>query len=265
MRGPTRLAVACWLLVAAVGAGPRAGHSQDEAAAARSAFAVGERMIYSIRYGFVRAGEATMEVKEIVDCDGGKCYRLISEARSTMPFSLFFEVKDSVSSLMDVAGLYSHRYEKNLKEGHYSKNEVILFDQVNHTATYPDSSVVEVPPEVHDVLTSLYFIRTVPLEVGKSVLIQNHADRKNYPLEVMVDRTERLSVPAGEFDCFVVQPILKASGLFQHQGQLTVWLTSDQRRLPVKMSGKIVVGSIDAVLLKVVGGEVTTEAGHDPR
>ncbi|MFZ1948139.1 MAG: DUF3108 domain-containing protein [bacterium] len=253
MSGSIRLAVACCLGALMV-AGPGKGHTADDDGAVGGAFAVGERFTYSIRYGFAKAGEATMEVKEIVDCGGAKCYRVISEARSTMPFSLFFEVRDSVSSLIDVERLYSHRYEKNLKEGHYSKNEVVVFDQVNHTAIYPDSSVVEIPPEVHDVLTSLYFIRTVPLEVGTSVLIQNHADRKNYPLEVKVVRTERVSVPAGDFDCLVVQPILKASGLFQHQGRLTVWFTNDRRRVPVKMSGKIVVGTIDAVLSDVREG-----------
>jgi hypothetical protein len=249
-----RLVVAI-CLGAPVMAGPGAGHAADGGEGAPAAFAVGEKLVYSIRYGFAKAGEATMEVKGIVDCGDAKCYHVISQARSTMPFSLFFEVEDSVSSLMDVERLYSHRYEKNLKEGHYSKREVILFNQANHTAIYPDSSVVEVPPEVHDVLTSLYFIRTVPLEVGKSVLIQNHSDRKNYALEVKVVRTERVSVPAGEFDCFVVEPILKASGLFQHQGRLTVWLTRDQRRMPVRMSGKIVVGSIDAVLSRVGEGK----------
>jgi hypothetical protein len=187
---------------------------------------------------------------------------VISAAKSTGAFSYVFEVRDSVSSLMDVDSLWTRRYEKNLKEGNYAKREVVLFDQEAHTATYPDSTVIPVPPAVQDVLTSLYYIRTKDLEVGKNIVIENHADRKNYALEVRVLRIETISVPAGKFECFVVEPILKASGLFQHQGRLTVWITKDARMLPVKMSGKIVVGSVEAVLSNVVPG-VMMEVGDD--
>jgi hypothetical protein len=239
------------LMQAGISAAPA---SDAEVTAATVPFAVGEKLTFQIRFGFLPAGEATMEVSEIVECGEARCYRIISEAASTMPFSLFFEVRDQVSSLMDVARLHTRRYEKDLKEGNYTRREVVIFDQANHTATYPDGSAVEVPPDVQDVLTSLYFLRTRRLEVGQTVLIENHADRKNYPLEVHVVRTESVSVPAGEFECFVVEPILKASGLFQHQGRLTVWLTKDSRLMPVMMKGKIIVGSISAVLAEARQG-----------
>lgn len=227
----------------------------DDPTSAPVPFAVGERLTFQIRFGFLPAGVATMEVLEIVDFDGSRCYHIRSEARSTKPFSLFFEVKDRVSSYMDVTRLHTRRYEKDLQEGNYTRQEVVVFDQTNHTATYPDSSVVAIPADVQDVLTSLYFLRTKQIKVGESVLIENHADRKNYPLEVKVVRTESISVPAGEFDCLVVEPILKASGLFQHQGRLTVWLTNDSRLVPVMMKGKIIVGSISAVLAEArLGG-----------
>lgn len=239
------------LLQSALGAAPAAA---DDVVPAPVPFAVGERLTFQIRFGFLQAGVATMEVRGVVDCDGSKCYHITSEARSTKPFSLFFEVKDQVSSYMDVARLHTRRYEKDLKEGNYARKEVVVFDQANHTATYPDSSVVPVPADVQDVLTSLYFLRTREIRVGQTLLIENHADRKNYPLEVRVIRTESVSVPAGEFECFVVEPILKASGLFQHQGRLTVWLTNDSRLMPVMMKGKIIVGSISAVLAEVRPG-----------
>ncbi|HVP58893.1 MAG TPA: DUF3108 domain-containing protein, partial [bacterium] len=133
----------------------------------------------------------------------------------------------------------------------YQRDDVVAFDQEQHTATYSDGSVIEVPAEVQDVLSSLYFLRTKPLEVGMTVVIQNHADKKNYPLEIRILRTETVDVPAGRFECFVVEPILKASGLFQHQGRLTVWLSKDSRLVPVMMKGKIIIGSIDAVLTQV--------------
>jgi hypothetical protein len=256
---PWRNLVAMACLGAVVLAAGELG-TETEAGYPRVPFAVGEKLTYAIRYGFIKAGEATMEVKDLVEYGPARCYHVVSAAKSTGAFSLFFEVRDSVSSLMDADSLWTRRYEKNLKEGNYTKREVVLFDQEAGTATYPDSSVIEIPRGVQDVLTSLYYIRTRTLEVGKAVAIENHADRKNYTLEVRVLRTEQVSVPAGRFDCFVVEPIFKASGLFQHQGRLTVWLTRDPRMLPVKMSGKIVVGSIEAVLSEMDPGG-TTEVG----
>ncbi len=214
-------------------------------------FSVGEKLTFSIRYGLIRAGVATMEVTEIVDCKGGKCFRIVSEARSTMPFSLFFEVKDSVESLMDVERLCSWRYEKNVREGNYRAHKTVIFDQDRHVAIYPDGKTIAVPGGVQDVLSSLYYVRTLDLRVGESVFIQNHADGKNYPLEVKVLRKEEVEVPAGRFECYVVEPILKASGIFQHKGKLTVWLSTDPSHIPVMMKSKVIIGSISAILTDV--------------
>jgi hypothetical protein len=170
-----------------------------------------------------------------------------------MPFSLFFEVEDSVFSLMDVETLHTRHFEKHLREGNQQRDDVVVFDQERHTATYSDGSVIEVPVEVQDVLSSLYFLRTRELDVGDTVVIQNHSDKKNYALEIRILRSETANVPAGKFECLVVEPILKASGLFQHQGRLTVWLTRDARHLPVMMKGRIIIGSVDAVLTEIKG------------
>jgi hypothetical protein len=86
------------------------------------------------------------------------------------------------------------------------------------------------------------------LEVGRSVYIENHADKKNYPLEIRVLRRERVEVPAGRFDCIVVEPVMRSAGLFRHKGSLTVWLTDDELHVPVQMKSEVVIGSVSAVL-----------------
>jgi hypothetical protein len=107
---------------------------------------------------------------------------------------------------------------------------------------------VPVPPRVQDVLSALYFVRTLPLEVGQSIAIANHIDGKNYPLVVKVHGRERVKVDAGEFDCLVVEPILRGPGVFTQKGRLTVWLTDDDVRMPVLMKSKVVIGHVAAIL-----------------
>jgi hypothetical protein len=212
-------------------------------------FKLGEKLTFDVRYEFVKAGEATLEVKEITQCGNqSECFRLVSEAKTTMPFSLVFEVSDRVESFVHVDSLYTLRYVKILKEGNYEAYDEVDFDQMRHTATYPGGEVVEVPARVQDVLSSLYYIRTMDLEVGRSVYIDNHADEENYPLEVKVLRIEKIKVPAGTYECFVLEPVLRASGIFQHKGKLTVWMSTDPSRIPVMMKSKILIGAINAVL-----------------
>lgn len=215
----------------------------------RLPFEVGETLTFSIRYSGIKAGVATMSVADKADCNGETCFRFVSVARSTMPFSLFFEVHDSVESWADCENLISRRYEKRLLEGSYRKNEAVIFDHQERVAIYPNGRRFEIPDSARDVLTALYYVRTIELEVGKSVFVMNHADKKNYPLEFRVLKRETVEVPAGRFDCFVVEPILKATGIFGQKGKLTVWLTADDRKIPVMMKSKIVIGSFEAVLV----------------
>jgi hypothetical protein len=221
------------------------------------AFGAGERLEFSVGYGIIKAGTAVMEIPEIVKFAGRKCYHIVSTARSNRFFSAFFKVDDRVESFMDVHELYSHRYDKHLREGKFKADVSMIFDQKNHLALYNESQdTFSVPAYVQDVLSAFYYVRTQDLKVGSSIFVDNHTDKKNYPLEVKVLREEKIEVPAGTFDCVVVEPILKASGIFKHKGKLTVWLTNDEAKMPVLMKSKVVIGSISTELISYKLGEV---------
>ncbi len=221
------------------------------------AFGVGERFEFSVGYGVIKAGTAVMEIPEIVKLDGRKCYHIVSSARSNKFFSVFFKVDDRVESFMDVHGLYSLRYDKHLREGKFTADVSMVFDQHNNLAIYnAGEDTFEVAEYVQDVLSAFYFVRTQKLTVGKSIFVDNHTDRKNYPMEVKVLRKEKVKVEAGEFDCLVVEPILQTPGIFEQKGSLTVWLTDDEVKMPVLMKSKVIVGSISTELTGYTRGEV---------
>lgn len=220
-----------------------------------SSFGVGEMLEFSISYGPISAGSATMEVKDITRYNNHKCFRLVSTAKSNKFFSFFFKVDDKVESLIDVYGLYSLHFEKHLREGKYRADKYVDFDQKNHLA-FADGDTIPIKEYVQDALSSLYYVRTLNLEVGNSVFMEHHSDRKNYSLEVKVLRREKVNVPAGEFDCLVVEPMLQASGIFKHAGRLTVWLTNDKFKIPVLMKSKVAVGSIASKLKKYTLGKI---------
>jgi len=219
-----------------------------------NAFGLGERFIYNVRYGPIRAGTAGMEVAEIVNYRGRKSLRVKSFAKSSKFFSLFFKVDDRVESIIDFYGIYSHHFEKHLKEGSYRASRFVDFDQKKNLA-YEGADTIPTPDFVLDALASLYYVRTLNLQVGNSVFINNYSDKKNYSLEVRVLKKEKVKVPAGHFFCVVVEPILQASGIFKHEGKLKVWLTDDRYRMPVRMKSKVAVGSITTDLKSYTLGE----------
>ncbi|MFH0778003.1 MAG: DUF3108 domain-containing protein [Candidatus Eisenbacteria bacterium] len=211
-------------------------------------FDAGEWFHFSIQYGVIRAGDALMQVEETTEIDGRKCYHMVSKAESNNFFSAFYKVRDRVDSFLDREALVSRRFIKKTHEGKHRANVRVDLDHSSGKATYSDGSVVEFPSGSQDILSAFYFVRMLDLKVGQSVFVPCHADKKNYPLEVKVHRSETVSTPAGKFDCIVVEPILKSSGIFRQKGRLTIWLTDDEYKIPVLMKSKVAVGSISAIL-----------------
>ncbi len=216
--------------------------------AAHRPFGVGERLVFSIEWGFIKAGDATLEVRALVRWKGEPCYLFLSEAWSNSSFTAFFPVRDVVKSLTGAQDLASRKFEKHLREGKFAADVEVEYDQKAHKVRYPDGHLVDTTPLARDILASFYYARTQPLVVGRSFYIDNHTDRTNYPLEVKVLRKEHVRVHAGEFDCIVVQPVLRHPGLFEQKGKLTIWLTDDAKRMPVMMRSKVMIGSINAAL-----------------
>jgi len=210
-------------------------------------FGVGEKLVFAIQYGLIYAGDATMEIRNIAMLDSVKTYHVVSLARTNRAFDLIYKVRDHHESFIDYNNLYSIRFEKHLREGGFRRDETVTFDQKNHLAVYEDKKV-GIPPMTQDFLSALYYVRTVELNTGEAVYLANHSGGKNYPIYVKVLRHETVEVPAGEFDCIVIEPVLKTSSIFKHEGKLTIWLTDDNVKMPVLLRSKVVVGSFEARL-----------------
>ncbi|MBN1893829.1 DUF3108 domain-containing protein [bacterium] len=211
------------------------------------AFHVGEHLEFEIAFGIIKAGTATMSIPSMETVRGRPCYRILTTAQSNSFFSRLYKVRDWVESILDARGLFSWKFRKHLREGRYKADRSAEFDPVRGRVITPKDTLPS-PPYVLDVLASFYYARTRPLETGSSFDMDSFSDNKIYPLRVLVHGRERIKVPAGQFDCVVVEPVLRGEGLFKQKGKLTIWVTDDERRMPVLMKSKILVGSIDARL-----------------
>ena len=228
---------------------PAVGQSEtEEINAVPVVFGPGEKMVYSIGYGVVDAGEAIVEIIGLTEYQGKTCYLIQSKANSNRFFSSVYKVRDKIISYMDVETLYSRYFYKRLREGDYKKSVEISFDHENEVAKYANGNNYPTTFGVQDVLSAGYFVRTLDLENNTVFDFPAHSSRKTYDLKVFVRGKEKIEVEAGTFECFVVEPVMQGEGLFKHEGKLTIYLSDDKYRVPVLIKTKVPVGSITVEL-----------------
>jgi hypothetical protein len=235
------------LLTVGLAAVPRGLSAQD--ARPRVPYKVGEKLEFSVNWSVGNIGTAFMEVAAIDTFRGSPSYRIEAGANSNKTIDLFYPVRDRFTSLIDTEGLFPHRFAKRQKEGKTERNRDFVFFQDDLIRVdLATGDTVEIVPEQQDELSIFYYFRTLDLEVGQGILLENFVDKQGNPLKVKVIRTEWVEVPAGRFFCFVVEPYIKSGGLFEHKGNLQVWITNDNNRIPVKVTSMLDFGSIVVLL-----------------
>lgn len=256
MRGMARAGVVLALVPALLAADPAPPDTVDlsrymaarHGHEAKVPWRIGEYFQFSIDWSGLNGGNALMQVQNLQTVDGHRVWRIVTKAESNSFVSKFYKVRDRAESCVDAESLFTRRFEKHLREGAYRKDLVVHFDQRAKKAVYEDGKSLSVPEHVHDVLSAFYYVRTCPLPDGATVSIPTHDNEKSYEMVVRVLRRERVEVPAGKFDCVVVEPILKTEGIFKSKGEMFVWLSDDDRRIPVQVKSKVPIGSISVTL-----------------
>ena len=233
----------------------------------------GERLVFDVTWMGIKAGEATLEARGVVQLNGQQTYHLVTTAQSTPLISKFYRVDDRSDSYVAWGPLRSLQFDKQLREGRYRHNSRTVFDHEMKLATFRYLDFGPVPKGVTkleeaerytkyvyqefplssgalDELSVLYFVRTLPLAEGRTVTAKVFAGKKNWDLEVKVLRRETLDTALGPRETFLVEPLLKFEGIFQQKGRVLVWLTQDAERIPVLMTSEIKIGSFVSTLTR---------------
>lgn len=225
-------------------------------ATSAAALTVPEKLVYDLTWTGIKAGTATQEI-----IDEGDSIRIVSLARSTDWISVFFPVEDRVESLLTKVsppqlGL-PHDFRMKIREGKHRRDKEIIFDHGKGKARYIDhlngeKVELEIGKNTYDTYSSFYYVRTLPLEVGKSVFVSILDNKQLWNVEIQVLKKEKLDTILGEVNTILIKPLIKSEGIFQKKGEIYIWLTDDARRIPVKMKTKVTIGSVTATL---VGGK----------
>lgn len=251
----SRRVARCTLALALLSSAPPRTTTAQQPLPAAVPWATGEFLEYDVKFGPLTSGSARMEVVGTDTIRGRTAWRLrFNVSGGFWPL----RVNDWYDSWMDVETLNSLRFIQKLDEvgaKRYREYEIHPERAVFQLKGKEEATSVSDPL---DDASFFYFVRSIPLHVGETYEFNRYFDPKANPVKIIVLRKERIRVRAGTFDCIVLQPVIKTSGLFSEGGEAEIWLSDDKRRILVQMKSKLSVGSLNLYLKRTRFGTDST-------
>jgi hypothetical protein len=201
-------------------------------------FQVGERLTYDAKVNSISAGKAYLSVEGMENVRGVGTFHTVFDVKGRVLFKKF---ANHYESWFDTTTLVTMR--------HLQKTD----DVDKHYEFYPDRKIyiknndgIENPSVSMplDEASFLFYLRTVPLEVGTTLTVDRYYHAAKNPIQISVVRRERIKVPAGEFDAFVLKPVIKSNGLFSVKSDAEVWLANDRGHTLLKLKSKLPLGTL---------------------
>ncbi|MES2747926.1 MAG: DUF3108 domain-containing protein [Bacteroidota bacterium] len=220
------------------------------------AFGVGEWFKFRIHYGIVTAGYATLEVQESVR-NNKKVFHAIGRGYTTGMSKLFFKVEDVYESYFDKATGKPYQFVRKIDEGGYTKNQEGFFNQDKNTILVKDyknknEKTFATPENVQDIVSTFYYLRNHPnidkLKVGESIAIDMFFDEETTKFKLKFIGREDLDTKFGTISTMIFRPLVQSGRVFKEEESLTVWISDDDNKLPIRIKASLAVGSIKADL-----------------
>ena len=214
---------------------------------------VHKKFIYHIFWSGIRAGDAVLEYEITPEETSIK-----TQAKSASLISLFYKVDDRAQSVLYPDG-YPKKFSLKVRQGRHRRDKVTYYEKKMkdkpQKVTYHnirDDETVEFyfDEPAHDPLSAFYAMTRWKLDVGKPSYIDIFDNKKFWRTEVQILRKEKVRVPAGEFNTILIKPLLQSEGIFIKAGDIFIWATDDDRKIPVKIKSKVSVGYFTALLVE---------------
>ena len=210
----------------------------EDPAAAATPFGPGEHLVYKVKVGILNAGEGYMTVNGVDTVRGNPVYKATMGIKGGVSFA---KVDDTYETWFDIRNLATWRFIRDIHE--------INYKSYRHYEMYPSERrwVREDNDEEGELASSLplddiafiYFVRSLPLEVGKTFTLNRYFKEEGNPVVIEVLRRDERETEAGTFKTIVVRPIVQTKGLFGEGGEAELHFTDDDRRLLVYMKSDI--------------------------
>ncbi|EAQ42923.1 DUF3108 domain-containing protein [Polaribacter sp. MED152] len=224
------------------------------------AFQSGEWLRYKMSYsGFLRAGSAILEVDES-EINGKKVYHTKGKGWTSGMIKWFFQVEDLYESYFDQAETKPYLFKRKINEGGYKKHRITSFNYHSNQAYIQDfiaqKDTTVAFSNVQDVLSSFYFLRNQDvsnLTKGEEIKLDMFLDSQVYPFKLKFLGEEVIKTKFGKVNTLIFRPLVQSGRVFKEQESVTIWITDDANKIPIKMKASLTVGSLRAELEEYKG------------
>jgi hypothetical protein len=220
------------------------------------AFQTGEWFKFRVHYGLINAGYATLEVQDGV-INNKKVYHVIGKGYSTGMSRFFFKVDDLYESYFDKVTGNPYKYIRKIDEGGYTKNQEGFFNQASDRVLVKDyenksEKTFVIPNNTQDIVSTFYYLRNYPtinkLKVGESVSIDMFLDEETTKFKLKFIGREDIDTKFGVIPTMIFRPLVQSGRVFKEQEALTVWISDDDNKIPIRIQANLTIGSIKADL-----------------
>ena len=222
-----------------------------------SVFKAGEWLKFRMHYGWLNASIATLQVKS-AKIDGIPAYHVVGKGKTTGLASVFFKVDDTYESYFDKKDGRPYRFIRKIDEGGYTKDIEINFDHTKSIAELNDKKnktklSFTLQDSVQDLLSAFYYLRNnfdlEDLVQGESIKLNMlYDDDGIFPFKLKYLGKEVLKTKFGKVECLKFRPYVQSGRVFKEQESLSLWVSNDQNKIPVRIKADLAVGAIKAEL-----------------
>ncbi|MFN3560975.1 MAG: DUF3108 domain-containing protein [Chloroherpetonaceae bacterium] len=222
-----------------------------------NAYKVGERLKYSIKYGMIKAVNTEIAVVKDTVVRGRECYKIEYKARTVPMFDNFYRVDDRYETFIDKQGQFPHSFKQQIREGKYERDEWMeFFHEQGIAKSLIHNQEFKMVPYAQDILSAYFYTRTLNLRAmkdGSIIELNNVSDKEVIPLKIKIRNRDLLETELGVFRTIVIEPIVQGVGLFKSDGQILIWMTDDENKIPIRIKIKVIVGSLSADIESMEG------------
>lgn len=217
----------------------------------QSPYKNGEWLNFKLSYsGWIKAGKASLTLKED---KLNELYHVKAIGKTTGPIKWFFKVEDYYQSYFSNKTGLPKKFIRKINEGGHTKNLIIVFDQTTNKAIVNNikkNSVKEfvTKPNVHDMLSVFYFLRNNysldQIKKSKDLSVDMFFDSENYEFKMKFLGIETINTKFGKIKCIKLRPFVQSGRVFKEKESLTLWISADKNKIPIRIKADLVVGSI---------------------
>jgi hypothetical protein len=211
----------------------------------------GEYLKYSLHYGFITGGTASISLKQ-ESYEDKNVLHATAVGKTTGLVDKIYRVKDIFESYFDSKTIMPYKSVRNVSEGSYKLQENVIFNRKDSNINSDRKGIVKVPANCLDMISALFYIRRINFsnyKIGDMVYVDTYFDGQ-FPFYIIYKGKETISTEFGHMRCLKFVPIVEPGRIFKENDDMTIWLSDDDNKLPVSIKFDIIVGSFKCDLIE---------------